>query len=392
MNLFRIIAVIWVLFFVSEISSAQNTKVANIDSYNKLHQNILSISDADIKDGIVGGIVVLAGDSQNDIFLLERGFADNKRKYPIKADTIIDIASVTKVAATVTALLVCHTQGLIDFDAPFTKYLPQYKGNLKLVPTVRELANHTSGFQDPPVGKRLYFDESGAKMIDNILSVCQPQFPQKEPKYACWNYILLSLIIENVTNTPFDQFCRTQIFQPLLMDSTSLGMPVKKAAESRLAQTIGTAKAGEISDFVAYRIYRDGFRTGNAGMFTSARDMSKLLRCYLAKGKTPDNKEIFSEKSYAEIFPNTITTESNIIENSRNLGWVLWDNHFDKSKYGKIIFHSGWSGQTVCVDANLGVFEIVFTTRKGDYDRAKSNRFKIVNLLEDEFAITCNKL
>jgi len=86
------------------------------------------------------------------------------------------------------ALLICHSRGLIDFDAPFTEYLPDFQAKLFRPTHGAGTRNHTSGFGDVPGQKqRLYFDESGAQMLRNMLVTRRRGPPTVHADYACWN-------------------------------------------------------------------------------------------------------------------------------------------------------------------------------------------------------------
>ena len=147
-----------------------------------------TIIQDDIRDGVIHGAAVLAGYPDHDFCDKGFGFAENTLTYPMNTDTVIDIASVTKATATITALLVCHSRGLIDFDAPFTDYLTDYQPKLSVPIRVRDLANHTSGFGDVPgEPQRRYFNESGSRMLRNMLTMPPPFSPTQDAKYACWN-------------------------------------------------------------------------------------------------------------------------------------------------------------------------------------------------------------
>lgn len=338
--------------------------------------NIEAIANNAIHDKIVNGMAILAGNQNEYTYDRCFGYAENSLTYPMRTDTVIDIASVTKAAATVTALLVCHSRGLIDFDAPFTEYLKDFKPQLRKQIRIKDLANHTSGFCDP-VYPRLYFDESGTKMLENMLVIPPPAEPSDLPSYSCWNYILLSMILERITGRNFSEFCRNEIFLPLGMMDSSVGKIVEGIPPERTAQTIVTEKPGQISDFVAFRIYRDGGATGNAGLLTTAKDMEKLLRCYLRHGEYGNGKRLFSESEYNIIKPDTARRH----DGYRRFGWIIYDKNMNDALYGTSLLHSGWSGQTVLMNFKKDFFAVVLTTRCGDYDRAKADRFEILRQL-----------
>lgn len=339
---------------------------------------IEAILQAGIDDRVIHGAAVLAGTVDGDVCARCAGHAENTRQIPMRLDTVIDVASVTKAAAGITALLICHSRGLIDFDAPFTEYLPDFRAPLFRPVTVRELANHTSGFGDVPGQKqRLYFDESGAQMLRNMLVTPPPRRPAAQTEYACWNYILLAMILERCAGSRLPDFCDKEIFQPLGMADSRLGRPPATAGRERLAQTMGTDAPGRISDFVAARIYRDGGSTANAGLFTTALDLAKLLRCYLRHGAVPGQSPLFSEASFAEAAPD----RQSQLDGYRRLGWVIWDRLLGEDAFGSALLHSGWSGQTILMHVPRRFFAIVLTTRCGDYERAKRDRFAIIDRL-----------
>lgn len=344
-------------------------------------KEILSILRADIDDGIVCGGAVLAAKDGAVYCDCGAGFTSPERKYAMDTDTVLDVASTTKAAATVTALLVCHSRGLIDFDAPFTEYLKDFSAPLYEPVTIRDLADHLSGFGDVLGQKqRPYFDESGMKMLENMLSVPPPHPPTRHALYSCWNYILLSMIVERITGERFDRFCEREIFSPLTMDSTSLGEPRPEIPVEKLGQTLGTSRPGEISDAVAKRIYRDGGCAGNAGLFTSAKDYARLLECYLHQGRATSGKRLFGEAEMAEIRPDRKVH----FDGYRRFGWVICAPELDEEMFGSVLFHNGWSGQTILFDESRNMYGIILTTRCGDYRRAKVDRFKILHRLWKE--------
>lgn len=81
------------------------------------------ILENDIRDRVIDGAVVLCGNPEKILVKEEFGFAEREHKFPLTAETVIDIASVAKAMATVTSFLICRSNGLIDFADPFVKYL-----------------------------------------------------------------------------------------------------------------------------------------------------------------------------------------------------------------------------------------------------------------------------
>lgn len=343
---------------------------------------------ADIRDGVILGAAIVVGNRRENLLAWSSGAAVPDGSVAMTPDTIIDIASVTKVLATTTALLVGRDRGWVDFDAPFTEYVP-FAAELFRPPTLRELAAHVSGFGHIPGVPRQYWEEDadGPRLMDNILRFPPLCPPGERCEYACWNMLLLGLVFERASGRRLDDFCREEIFLPLGMFDTSLGRPVTDDP-ARLAQTFGTRTPGEISDFIAYRVYRDGGTAGNAGAFSTANDLARFARCVLRGGVKDDGTRLFSQESLCEITTSRVTPEAAAAgEDSslrRSFGWILRDKRFPPAASEDSLYHSGWSGQTLFVDRGRDCFVVVLTPRSGraeDYDRAFDTRFHVVDAL-----------
>ncbi len=334
--------------------------------------------DDEIREGILHGAVVAAGTLSGTLETRARGYADPGHTRFMRPDTVIDMASVTKVLATTSALLLLKERKLLDFDRPFTDYLPEYRAALPQPIRIRDLAMHRSGFGQ----QSHYAAETGIEIRRKILSVPPPN-PYGTYEYSCWNFHLLSMILEEVTGTALDVFCRQQIFLPLGMTDTSLGKPVS-SDPARLAQTCATEQAGQISDFIAFRLYRDGFITGNAGAFSCAGDLAKFCRCLLRGGITDTGVSLFSDDVLQEI--RTPAMQAGPVK--RSFGWIVEDECKPDGFSPHTAYHSGWSGQTIFLDFERQFYAIVLTTRTLEqYDRAKAGRFKIIAELARECGI-----
>ena len=325
-------------------------------------------------DGVIHGAAVVSGGLDGDDFSASWGWADAAHTVPMTTRTVIDVASVTKAAAGVTAYLVAHAKGLVDFDAPFTNYLAAYTAPLPRAITIRDLANHISGFGEADGNPRVYFSPDAATMRGNILSM-----PPRKPTagkvfYSCRNYVLLGQAFEAVTGKGVAEFCRREIFLPAGMKDTSLGAPPAGVGSERLAQTMGTERPGVISDKVARPLWGAGIGTFNAGMFSTAEDMAKLMRVYLRGGVADNGARLFGAAEMAEIAPS-LTNRS---DGARSFGWQSFCEDLPPALFGTSLFHSGWSGQTVLFDLKRRRYAVVLTTRCGDYSRAKRDRFEAI--------------
>ena len=336
------------------------------------------IFEAELRDRVIHGATVMAGGVDGVDIVASWGWADAAHTVPMKPRTVIDMASVTKTAAGVTAYLIAHARGKVDVDVPFTNYLSAYSAPLSRTITLRDLANHVAGFGEADgKGKRVYFSNDPRTMLRNILSM-----PPKDPLpdkvvYSCRNYVLLGQAFEATLGCRAADFCRKEIFLPAGMNDTSLGAPLPSVGPERLAQTCGTKKGGVISDFVARPLWAAGIGTFNAGLFSTAEDMANLMRVYLRGGVCDDGTRLFGEAEMALIAPSA----TNKVEGARTFGWQSASENLPPELFGTSLFHSGWSGQTVLFDLKRRRFAVVLTTRCGNYKRAKRERFEGVENL-----------
>lgn len=337
------------------------------------------IFEQEIADGVIHGATILALDPYGEEIRASCGWADAAHARPMTPTTVIDVASVTKATAGVTAFLVAHRKGLVDFDAPLADVLPIFTAPLSRQLTIRDLANHISGYGEADGWPRVYVDADPKKMLANVLSM-PPAVPEPgKVMYSCRNYILLGQALEAITGQPLAQFCHDEVFVPAGMTDTSLGAPASHVETGRLAQTMDTPQPGIISDFVARPMWAAGIGTFNAGLFSTAEDLAKLMRVYLRGGVCDGGTRLFGEAEMAEIAP----LETCRTEGARSFGWQYADEYLPESLSGTALFHSGWSGQTVLFDLKRKRAIVVLTTRCGDYDRAKRERFEAIATILD---------
>ena len=314
-----------------------------------------------IASGLIDGAVVLGGTRHGDFVRTACGTADRKTGAPMREDSVFDIASLTKVVGTAPLLAFCIEEGLVDFDAPFTEYLP-YRGKLPAPVTVRHLATHCSGVQiNYP-----YFPGEAEKMMQAILSEDFARPPETLYEYTCTNYILLGLLIERVTDRRLEELAAERIFAPLGMTDTRWGAPPAGA----LPRTIRTINAdpGVISDHGARAIAPH--RIGNAGIFSTADDLAKFCRMMLDGGGG-----LFRRETRELFFRNQAPRNMA----ARSLGWNLDPSCIPHGLSEATIYHTGWTGQAMWIDPETERFLLVLTNRFGDSIESWKGRLAIAS-------------
>src|SRR6266699_3925244 len=196
-------------------------------------------------------------------------------------DTIFDVASLTKVLATVPALMVLYERGKVKLEEPIFTYLPEFKGAGKEAITVRHLLTHTSGF-----GSSLSREPEWSDFKSAFSMVCA-QTPSDPPgsafRYSDLNFIILGELVQRLAGMKLDELCAREIFKPLKMVDTCF-LP-SQDVRLRIAPTEKVGRVvlrGTVHDFKAQGM---GGVAGHAGLFTTAADVARFARMVLNKGK-----------------------------------------------------------------------------------------------------------
>jgi uncharacterized protein YbbC (DUF1343 family)/CubicO group peptidase (beta-lactamase class C family) len=327
------------------------------------------IEDA-IRAGQCPGAVVLVG--QDGKVVYRRAFGDRAvvpEKVSMTVDTIFDIASLTKVIATTTAVMQLVEQGKIRLDQPVAEYWPEFRAHGKDALTVRELLTHYSGLRaDLDLKPEWSGYETALKMIIEETPVAPPG---TRFIYSDINFETLDEIVRRVSGQPLDVYCAEHVFKPLEMKDTGFNPPA--SLRERIAPTqyqhgeTGKMLWGEVHDPTAYNM---GGVAGHAGLFSTADDLA-IFAQMLLNGGTYGTVRVLSPLAVEKM--TTAQTPPNAMS-LRGLGWDI-DSPFASNRgelfpvgsYG----HTGWTGTSIWIDPVSKTYVIVLTNRvhpdgKGD--------------------------
>ncbi len=289
--------------------------------------------------------------------VLQRGFGhvswDKSSPAVDPASTIYDLASLTKVVGTTTAIMVLFDQGRISLDAPVSRYLPEFSGGEKDLVTIRELLTHRSGL---PAGRDIYKltrDPAEARRI--ILSTPLAYHPDQFYEYSDLGADVLGMVVEAISAQPLDEFLADYVFHPLGMYRTEF-CPAD-SLRSRIAPTGregGTRSwQGQVNDENAFAM---GGVAGHAGLFSTAADLSVFAQMML-NGGTYDGVRIIAD-STVQLF----TTRA---AGHRALGWDTPTGSFGSGNYlsERAFGHTGFTGTSMWIDPDRDMFVILLTNR-----------------------------
>jgi CubicO group peptidase (beta-lactamase class C family) len=329
-----------------------------------------------IENGSTPGIALLVG---KDGTLLYRYAVGQAQIYPeakeLKEDTIFDIASLTKVVATTTAIMLLLRDHRLKLDDPLQHYFPEFAQPVKEQLTIKHLLIHSAGLPDHIPFYELVQQEAERQGTDFIGSPAAKQFvlekicqtdliypPGQQYKYSDLGFILLGQIIENISGMAFDRYCHDLIFAPLQMSRTFFRrhgepLPEGEYAATERCEWRHRIVCGEVHDENAYAM---GGVAGHAGLFSTLDDLHKfmcaLYRCYKGSDSfipKPIVHQFFSRQNLPEY-------------STRALGW---DTPSDKDSSSgtllskKSVGHTGFTGTSLWFDPQRKLHIILLANR-----------------------------
>ena len=206
---------------------------------------------AEVDAGRKAGIVALIARRGRVAHLKAFGMADREANMPMRADSLFRLYSMTKPITSV-ALLMLYEEGKFQLSDPLEKYIPAFKGVQVLAgmdgdrmrleparrpPTIHDVFRHTAGFSygfDPSTPIDRAYAQNGVD-FDKTTSLKQlvaenlPKVPLLYHPGDQWVYSVAhdvqAYLVEHFSGMPFDEFCRTRIFEPLGMSDATFGVP-----------------------------------------------------------------------------------------------------------------------------------------------------------------------
>ena len=298
-------------------------------------------------------------------------------------DTIFDLASLTKIVATATSIMILIERGEVRLADPVVKFIPEMKGGGRDGITVEQLLTHVSGFApDFDLGERWTgYEEAMKRLYREPLR----NSPGARFVYSDINYIALGEVVHRVSGLPLDEFARRNIFVPLGMRDT--GFKPSPNLSARIAPTekrrgqmnyLGDSGSdagtegeqwlrGQVHDPTSFRM---GGVAGHAGLFSTADDLAIFCQMILAGGSYHGRK-VLSPYGIAMMTQPRAVSDSGA---ARGIGWDIATSFstnkgdlFPLGSFG----HTGFTGTSLWLDPASDTFVVFLSNRvhpdgKGD--------------------------
>ncbi len=315
--------------------------------------------DRAVEDGIASGVypgaVVVIG--RHDGIVYQRGYGhftwSANSPVPDPDSSLFDLASLTKVVATLPAVMKLMETGAVDLDRPVQFYLPEFRGSGKEAVTLRHLLTHTSGLRAFLPLDQLASDAESARRL--VLEEPLGWQPGSRVEYSDLNSMLLGWIVEAVSGSTLDRFV-IEIHRELGMNQTMFNPP--RSIWRRVVPVgvwRGTPVAGRVHDQNAALL---GGVAGHAGLFSTGKDLARYARFVLGvlKGVACGPLQRVTVERFARraVANRTLGWELNDTTTVGNSGTLL-----SPSAFG----HTGFTGTLIWVDPVADLFVVFLTNR-----------------------------
>jgi len=362
---------------------------------SKTLKRIEAIAREAIEIGATPGSHVLVAKDGKVVYEQSNGYVTYENKIPVSDQTLYDLASVTKVSATLQTVMFMHEKGLIDVNKKVSVYLPELKNSNKKDFTIKDILTHQAGLwpglpfwlQTIKDGTPLPQYYSTASNDEYPFPVAEGLFAHKSLKDSLWSWIIKSKVREKpprttqnyaysdmgfyimqhlaeiILNQPMEDFLEQNLYEPL--GAYALGyLPLRKFPDYLIAPTENDMSfrkkllTGYVHDEGAAM---HGGIAGHAGLFGTANDLAKLGQMLLQKGSygghryyKPETVDLFTAKQYEP--------------SRRGLGWDKptasdWNGPTTLLASNKTFGHTGFTGTCIWVDPEFNLIFIYLSNR-----------------------------
>ena len=359
-------------------------------------EEIDAIAEEAIKSGATPGCRVVIARKGKIVVNRSYGWHTYEKKNPVTEESIYDLASITKVAATLQATMHLYDKGIIDVQKKASHYLPELRASNKKDFTLRDILTHQAGLwpylpfwtKTMKDGQLLPEFYASTKSPDFPFDVAEGVYASRGIRDSLWNWIIDARVIEKKDRTPFEYRYSDMGFYILQHLAESItGEPLEKFLDEFLYRPLGAPTIGFLplnkfpSRVIAPTEDDRGFRkslltgyvhdqgaamhggvAGHAGLFSNATDLAKLGQLWLRKG-------YYGGQSYFKPETFDLFTSRQFTNSRRGLGWDKpWPEDSATTPTGslaspKTFGHTGFTGTCIWVDPDYDLVYVFLSNR-----------------------------
>lgn len=301
---------------------------------------------AGVADGLWPGLVAAVGTGST----IERewvlGAAEKWRDgyRAMTVDTVFDVASLTKVLATLPSVLVLVQDRRVDLNDVVADYVTGVDPRVR----VHHLLTHTSGLP----AHRLFLDVTSlAELVARCAAEALEGPPGVRVSYSDLGFVLLGAIVQAASGAELPVFSTHAVFAPLGMTATYDPPPswLPRIASTEVVD--GRVTHGVVHDENAAAA---GGHTGHAGLFATLADVRAAIPLWLPRGPLLDEA----------IRTDAMRDHTAGLGGHRGLGWTCHGDGYDILSDGwgpAAVSHTGFTGTSMAIDPVTARWAVLLT-------------------------------
>jgi CubicO group peptidase (beta-lactamase class C family) len=302
----------------------------NVGMNSSLLAGVERYANYAIDNKMTPGIQVLVARKGKVIYQKSFGYYTYENKTKVNNETVYDIASLTKIIATLPNVMQQYDQQKINMQTTLGEMLPIFKNSDKQDIPFKDLLSHYARLQAwvpfykatldsakiplPKYYSKIANEQFSKQVADSLfmrndyhdtimnMIVESKLLPKKEYKYSDFTFIILKDYLEGVTGKKLDILVKEQFYQSLGMNYTTYNPLNSSFAKEDIPPT-------EVDTYFRHQLIQgyvhdmeaamEGGVGGHAGLFSNAMDIAKMMQLYLQKGNY-GNRQYFSEKTFSD--------------------------------------------------------------------------------------------
>ncbi len=300
----------------------------------------LHLLESQTKSGEVSAATLFAGRGSN---VVQKAFG----KAPAP-NAVFLLASITKPMTATAVMLLCD-RGELSLSDSVQRFIPEFRGGSREKVLIQHLLTHSSGLPDMLPGNT-DLRKRHAPLSDFVAGTCRTPLlftPGTQVRYQSMGILLASEIVSRITKQPFPDFLKQQIFRPLGMGDTSLGLGGRAIAATMQCQV------PEPSGWDWNSTYWRNLASPWGGAHSTVYDIARFLH-YFAH---PDN---------AVLKPGTAASMITEHASGWGFGWALNGAKFGRGCSPATFGHGGSTGTLCWLDPKSGTTFVLLTTKPAD--------------------------
>ena len=318
-----------------------------------------------LTEGLFPGAVLLVSYESTVVFLKAYGLAHIYEKVPVTAETIFDLASLTKPLATTLAVMHLVQNRQLSVEDSLDNLLPAFQGSAKARVRLKHLLYHNSGLPD----YRPYYKKLSQIPMDSRRAALR-QFLVEEPLiqpsgekviYSDLGFMILAWVVEHISARRLDHFVAEEFYRPLGLENLYF---IDHNSNERRGSFAATENCAWRREIIVGRVHDEnafavGGVEGHAGLFGTAEDVHRLLTEQLRTYHGQKDGGVFNQDLLHQFFKRLPHTDKAMGFDKPLFKGASCGRGFSLNSVG----HLGFTGTSFWMDLESTTIVVLLTNR-----------------------------